>query len=239
MWLAFAPVKRAQTDWLVEKATELGAARLIPVMTQRTVAERVKLERLESIAIEAAEQCGRTRLPEIAEPVKLQATSRGARRRRARSISPTKAAASRPPSAFQHGPGADPDRPRRRLHRRGARAVRARRSRRDLARPAHPARRNRGARRACRLHGRRRRLALIACGSCAARRRAPHDARARTTGDAARSSRAATICSSVFERRREAARAMAHRHRAREVRLSHRRPSRAVATTSRAASATC
>ena len=70
--LAFAPVKRAQTDWLVEKATELGAARLQPVMTQRTVAERVKLERLEAIAIEAAEQCGRTRLPEIMEPVTLK-----------------------------------------------------------------------------------------------------------------------------------------------------------------------
>ena len=72
IWLAFAPVKRAQTDWLVEKATELGVARLLPVMTQRTVAERVKLERLESIAIEAAEQCGRTRLPEIAEPLTLK-----------------------------------------------------------------------------------------------------------------------------------------------------------------------
>ena len=72
IWLAFAPVKRAQTDWLVEKATELGAARLLPVMTQRTVAERVKLERLEAIAIEAAEQCGRTRLPEIAEPAGLK-----------------------------------------------------------------------------------------------------------------------------------------------------------------------
>ena len=72
IWLAFAPVKRAQTDWLVEKATELGVARLLPVMTQRTVAERVKLERLESIAIEAAEQCGRTRLPEIAEPATLK-----------------------------------------------------------------------------------------------------------------------------------------------------------------------
>jgi 16S rRNA (uracil1498-N3)-methyltransferase len=71
VWLAFAPVKRSQTDWLVEKATELGAARLMPVMTQRTVAERVKLGRLESIAIEAAEQCGRTRLPEIAEPLQL------------------------------------------------------------------------------------------------------------------------------------------------------------------------
>ena len=72
VWLAFAPVKRAQTDWLVEKATELGAARLVPIMTQRTVAERVRLDRLESIAIEAAEQCGRTRVPQIAEPMPLK-----------------------------------------------------------------------------------------------------------------------------------------------------------------------
>ncbi len=72
VWLAFAPVKRTQTDWLVEKATELGASRLVPVMTQRTVAERVKLERLEAITIEAAEQCGRTRLPGIADPLPLK-----------------------------------------------------------------------------------------------------------------------------------------------------------------------
>ncbi len=71
VWLAFAPVKRSQTDWLIEKATELGAARLIPVMTRRTIAERVRLERLEAIAIEAAEQCGRTRLPDISEPMPL------------------------------------------------------------------------------------------------------------------------------------------------------------------------
>lgn len=71
--LAFAPVKRAQTDWLVEKATELGIAALQPVMTRRTIAERVKLERLESIAIEAAEQCNRTSLPIIAEPAPLEA----------------------------------------------------------------------------------------------------------------------------------------------------------------------
>ena len=71
VWLAFAPVKRTQTDWLVEKATELGAAKLIPVITHRTIAERVKLERLGSIAIEAAEQCGRTRLPTIDVPVSL------------------------------------------------------------------------------------------------------------------------------------------------------------------------
>ena len=72
LWLAFAPVKRAQTDWLVEKATELGAARLIPVITHRTIVERVKVERLQSIAIEAAEQCGRTTLPQIDEPMPLR-----------------------------------------------------------------------------------------------------------------------------------------------------------------------
>ena len=71
VWLAFAPVKRAQTDWLVEKATELGVARLIPAMTQRTIAERVRIDRLQAIATEAAEQCGRTVLPEMAEPLLL------------------------------------------------------------------------------------------------------------------------------------------------------------------------
>ena len=73
LWLAFAPIKRTQTDWLVEKATELGIARLIPVTTQRTIVERVKLERLEAIAIEAAEQCNRTTVPAIDEPVALAA----------------------------------------------------------------------------------------------------------------------------------------------------------------------
>jgi 16S rRNA (uracil1498-N3)-methyltransferase len=73
LWLAFAPVKRSQVDWLVEKATELGVARLLPVITRRTVVERVKGERLASIAVEAAEQCGRTLVPEIAEPVGLDA----------------------------------------------------------------------------------------------------------------------------------------------------------------------
>jgi 16S rRNA (uracil1498-N3)-methyltransferase len=72
VWLAFAPVKRAQTDWLVEKATELGVARLLPVLTTRTIVDRVKIERLEAIAIEAAEQCGRTMLPAIDEPVALK-----------------------------------------------------------------------------------------------------------------------------------------------------------------------
>jgi 16S rRNA (uracil1498-N3)-methyltransferase len=76
-WLAFAPVKRTQTDWLIEKATELGVARLMPVITQRTVVERVKLERLEAIAIQAAEQCHRTTVPEIVEPLALATFLKG------------------------------------------------------------------------------------------------------------------------------------------------------------------
>ena len=72
LWLAFAPVKRTQLDWLVEKATELGVARLMPVVTRRTVVERIKGERLRSIAVEAAEQCGRTMLPVIDELVALE-----------------------------------------------------------------------------------------------------------------------------------------------------------------------
>ncbi|MEO7786919.1 MAG: 16S rRNA (uracil(1498)-N(3))-methyltransferase [Sphingomicrobium sp.] len=73
LWLAFAPVKRGPVEYLVEKATELGVARLLPVVTKRTVVERLKQERLAAIAIEAAEQCGRTLLPKIAEPVALDA----------------------------------------------------------------------------------------------------------------------------------------------------------------------
>lgn len=71
LWLCFAPVKKARLDWIIEKATELGIARLQPVITERTIVERVKRERLEAQIIEACEQCGRTALPAIAEPVKL------------------------------------------------------------------------------------------------------------------------------------------------------------------------
>jgi 16S rRNA (uracil1498-N3)-methyltransferase len=73
LWLLFAPIKRGRIDWLVEKATELGIARLVPVVTRRTIVERLNLDRLRAHAIEAAEQCGRTALPELAEPQKLAA----------------------------------------------------------------------------------------------------------------------------------------------------------------------
>jgi 16S rRNA (uracil1498-N3)-methyltransferase len=73
LWLLFAPVKRGRIDWLVEKATELGVARLLPVVTRRTIVERLNLERLRAHAVEAAEQCERTALPALDEPKKLDA----------------------------------------------------------------------------------------------------------------------------------------------------------------------
>lgn len=67
----FAPLKRSRLDYMVQKATELGAARIVPVLTRHTIAERVNLERMRANVIEAAEQCGILRVPEVGEPVKL------------------------------------------------------------------------------------------------------------------------------------------------------------------------
>ena len=69
--LLFAPVKRQATDLIVEKATELGVARIRPVVTQRTIAETVRIERLNAIAREAAEQTERFDAPDILAPVAL------------------------------------------------------------------------------------------------------------------------------------------------------------------------
>lgn len=77
LWLLFAPIKRGRINWLVEKATELGVARLVPVLTRRTVVDRLNLERLRAHIVEAAEQCERTALTQLAEPVKLDALLAG------------------------------------------------------------------------------------------------------------------------------------------------------------------
>ena len=71
LWLVAAPLKKGRVDWLAEKACELGVARLVPVLTRRTVVDRLNTDRLRAHVIEAAEQCGRTALAELAEPVKL------------------------------------------------------------------------------------------------------------------------------------------------------------------------
>ncbi|CAM3180203.1 MULTISPECIES: 16S rRNA (uracil(1498)-N(3))-methyltransferase [Sphingomonas] len=76
LWLCAAPLKKGRVDWLAEKACELGVARLVPVVTRRTVVDKPNTERLRAHMIEAAEQCGRTALPQVAEPVKLTALLR-------------------------------------------------------------------------------------------------------------------------------------------------------------------
>ena len=71
LWLFFCPLKKVRTDFIVEKATELGVAKIIPVQTEHTNADRIKLSRLSAHAIEAAEQCGGTYIPKIEELQKI------------------------------------------------------------------------------------------------------------------------------------------------------------------------
>lgn len=73
LWLLFAPIKKARTDFIVEKATELGARRILPVSTRHTNSERIRRDRLQAHAVEAAEQCGGTYVPEVAEIAALGA----------------------------------------------------------------------------------------------------------------------------------------------------------------------
>jgi len=77
LWLMFAPIKKARTDFIVEKAAELGAARILPVQTDFTNAERIRQDRLQAHAIEAAEQCGGTFVPEVADLAPLARTLDG------------------------------------------------------------------------------------------------------------------------------------------------------------------
>ena len=71
LWLLFAPLKKTRTEFIIEKATELGVQRIIPVITARTVLSGLRIPRLKTIMIEALEQCGGTYLPTLSEPVKL------------------------------------------------------------------------------------------------------------------------------------------------------------------------
>ncbi len=65
LWLLFAPIKKARTDFIVEKATEMGAARICPVQTDHTNSDRIRQDRLQAHAVEAAEQCGGTYVPPV------------------------------------------------------------------------------------------------------------------------------------------------------------------------------
>jgi 16S rRNA (uracil1498-N3)-methyltransferase len=71
LWLLFAPLKKARTDFMVEKAVELGVARIMPVQTDFTNAERVRPDKMQSHAVEAAEQCGATFVPPVDDLTRL------------------------------------------------------------------------------------------------------------------------------------------------------------------------
>ena len=73
LWLCPALLKKDRFDLVLEKATELGAARIQPLLTRRCVADKLNLDRARAITTEAAEQCARTALPQLADPVKLDA----------------------------------------------------------------------------------------------------------------------------------------------------------------------
>lgn len=73
LWLLAAPVKKARLDMVVEKACELGVALYRPIITHRTIVERLNMDRLKATMVEAAEQCGRTALPALGDAMKLPA----------------------------------------------------------------------------------------------------------------------------------------------------------------------
>ena len=73
LWLCPALLKKDRFDLILEKATELGVARILPIITRRCVADKLNHDRARAITTEAAEQCARTALPGLSEPVKLDA----------------------------------------------------------------------------------------------------------------------------------------------------------------------
>ncbi len=71
LWLCFAPIKKARTDFIVEKAAEMGAAQIMPMQTEFTNSGRIQRDRLQAHAVEAAEQCGGTYVPQVQEMVRF------------------------------------------------------------------------------------------------------------------------------------------------------------------------
>ena len=72
IWLLFAPVKKSPTEYIVQKATELGVSKIIPVITERTITKKLNLKRMQDIAIESSEQCERITIPEVCAVKKLK-----------------------------------------------------------------------------------------------------------------------------------------------------------------------
>ena len=148
LWLIFAPIKKARTDFIVEKATEMGAARILPVQTDFTNAERIRQDRLQAHAVEAAEQCGGTFVPEVCGLQKLGALLDDWPEGRQLMFCDEALAGPAPDCRRRELALGDPDRPRGRVFPSRARAAgrTARRASRRTRTP-HPARRYRGGRR--------------------------------------------------------------------------------------------
>ena len=72
IWLLFAPVKKSPTEYIVQKATELGVSKIIPIITERTIIKKLNLKRMQDIAIESSEQCERITIPEVCAVKKLK-----------------------------------------------------------------------------------------------------------------------------------------------------------------------
>ena len=72
LWLAFSPIKSNYQNFMIQKATELGVTKFLPIIFDRTVVRKINNERLEKIVIEASEQSNRLNLPEIEKPQKLK-----------------------------------------------------------------------------------------------------------------------------------------------------------------------
>ncbi len=72
LWVLFAPVKKTPTEYIMQKATELGATKIFPVITDRTYTKQINLKRMQDIVIEASEQCERLTIPEIFDLRKLK-----------------------------------------------------------------------------------------------------------------------------------------------------------------------
>ncbi|MDC0233468.1 16S rRNA (uracil(1498)-N(3))-methyltransferase [Candidatus Pelagibacter sp.] len=72
LWLAFSPIKSNYFNFMIQKATELGVTKFLPVIFERTIVRKINKERLEKVIIEAAEQSNRITVPIIGEPQKLK-----------------------------------------------------------------------------------------------------------------------------------------------------------------------
>jgi len=72
LWLAFSPIKSNYFNFMIQKATELGVTKFLPVIFDRTIVRKINKERLEKVIIEAAEQSNRITIPTIEEPQKLK-----------------------------------------------------------------------------------------------------------------------------------------------------------------------